>query len=374
MHELFAGHFIDINLASALQVVLLGFIGGILSGFIGSGGAFFMTPGMMNLGVDGVIAVASNITHKFGKALVGSRKHAAAGNVDKKLAAFMLATAIIGVQIAVWINSYLFKGGDGHGADKGAGANLYISLVFAIILSTVAVSMLSDILKSKGNGEAGAGPSMKIAEYLARLNLPPVIHFGVADTKVSLWILMIVGTATGYLAGTIGVGGFIGVPAMIYVFGVPTAVATGTELFLAVFMGGYGALSYAYQGFVDLRMTMLLYLGSLVGIHLGVYGVKVVNEKYIRVVTSLIILLCVFSRVIAIPVYLRQLGFLNMDPGWDVYFNATSKFFLFASGISGALVILMQVIRAYRQRRQIQKTLLVTRKPGMVSSESARAA
>jgi hypothetical protein len=375
MHELFAGNFIDINLASALQVVLLGFIGGILSGFIGSGGAFFMTPGMMNLGVDGVIAVASNITHKFGKALVGSKKHAAAGNVDKKLAAFMLGTALIGVQIAVWINSYLFKGaGDGHGADKGAGANLYISLVFALILSAVAVSMLRDIVKSKGNGEAGAGPSMKIAEYLSRLNLPPVIHFGVADTKVSLWVLMVVGTATGYLAGTIGVGGFIGVPAMIYVFGVPTAVATGTELFLAVFMGGYGALSYAYQGFVDLRMTMLLYLGSLVGIHLGVYGVKVVNEKYIRVVTSLIILLCVFSRIIAIPVYLRQLGYLNMDPGWDAYFNTTSKVFLFASGISGALVILMQVIRAFRQRRQIQKTLLVIRKPGLISTESAKAA
>jgi hypothetical protein len=375
MHELFAGNFIDISLASALQVVLLGFIGGILSGFIGSGGAFFMTPGMMNLGVDGVIAVASNITHKFGKALVGSRKHAAAGNVDKKLAAFMLGTALIGVQVAVWINSYLFKGGgDSHGADQGAGANLYISLVFAVILSAVAVSMLRDILKSKGNGEAGAGPSMKIAEYLSRLNLPPVIHFSVADTKVSLWVLMVVGVATGYLAGTIGVGGFIGVPAMIYVFGVPTAVATGTELFLAVFMGGYGALSYAYLGFVDLRLTMLLYLGSLVGIHLGVYGVKVVNEKYIRVVTSLIILLCVFSRVIAIPVYLRQLGYLNMDAGWDVYFNTTSKFFLFASGISGALVILMQVVRAYRQRRQIQKTLLVIRKPGLISTESAKAA
>jgi len=375
MQELLFGNFIDITLSSALQVVLLGFIGGILSGFIGSGGAFFMTPGMMNLGVDGVIAVASNITHKFGKALVGSKKHAAAGNVDKKLAAFMLGTALVGVQIAVWINSLLFKGGgDGHGADKGAGANLYISLVFALILSAVAVSMLRDIVKSKGNGEAGAGPSMKIAEYLSRLNLPPVIHFGVADTKVSLWVLMVVGTATGYLAGTIGVGGFIGVPAMIYVFGVPTAVATGTELFLAVFMGGYGALSYAYLGFVDLRLTMLLYLGSLVGIHLGVYGVKVVNEKYIRMVTSLIILLCVFSRVIAIPVYLRQLGYLDMDAGWDVYFNMTSKVFLFASGICGALVILMQVVRAYRQRRQIQKTLLVTRQPGIVATEPARAA
>jgi uncharacterized membrane protein YfcA len=372
MHELF-GQFVEIDLAMALQVVTLGFIGGILSGFIGSGGAFFMTPGMMNLGVDGVISVASNITHKFGKAMVGSRKHAAAGNVDKKLAAFMLGTALIGIQIAVEINSYLFHGGGGgHGAGESAGANLYISLVFASILSVVAVCMLRDAFKSRSDGNCG--PSTRITDLLSRLHLPPVIHFRVADAKVSVWVLMIVGIATGYLAGTIGVGGFIGVPAMIYVFGVPTAVATGTELYLAVFMGGYGALSYAFQGFVDFRLTALLYLGSLVGIHLGVYGVKVVAERYIRVVTGLIILLCVFSRVIAIPVYLRQLGYLYFDPAYDVYFNTASKFFLFGSGVSGAAVILQKVIRANRQRRRVQKTLLVVKEKGLSQqTESAPA-
>jgi uncharacterized membrane protein YfcA len=334
-----------------------------------------MTPGMMNLGVDGVISVASNITHKFGKAMVGSRKHAAAGNVDKKLAAYMLITAVIGIQIAVAINSHLFKGGggDGHGAGGSPGADLYISLVFATILSAVAVSMLRDVLKSGGNGEEGAGPSQRIVEFFSRLNLPPVIYFNVADTKISLWVLMVGGISTGYLAGTIGVGGFIGVPAMIYVFGVPTAVATGTELFLALFMGAYGALSYAYQGFVDIRLTMLLYLGSLAGIHLGVYGVKVVNERYIRIVTSLIILLCVFSRVIAMPVYLRQLGMISYVSDYDFYFNMGSKFFLFASGITGAAVILLKVVTAYRQRRKIQKTLLVIKEPNskMVGSKKA---
>ena len=161
MHELV--NFVDISWALALQVVLLGFIGGVLSGFIGSGGAFFMTPGMMNLGVQGVIAVASNITHKFGKAMVGSRKHGEAGNVDKKLAAFLLITAICGIQLAVWINSLLFHGGgDSHGAPKGAGANLYISLVFVSILLFVALSMLRDSLKSNADGDAG--PSRRITE------------------------------------------------------------------------------------------------------------------------------------------------------------------------------------------------------------------
>jgi uncharacterized membrane protein YfcA len=251
MHQLMGEHFINLDLMAALQVVLLGFIGGTLSGFIGSGGAFFMTPGMMNLGVQGVIAVGSNITHKFGKAMVGARKHREMGNVDRKLGFFLIATAFVGIRLAVWINSKLFAaGGGGHGEAEGAAANLYISLVFIIILSVVAISMLRDV--SRSSGEEGMGPSRKISEFLSRLRLPPMIYFKVADVKVSLWMLLLVGLATGYLAGTIGVGGFIGVPAMIYVFGIPTAVAAGSELFLAMFMGAWGALNYALEGFVGL--------------------------------------------------------------------------------------------------------------------------
>ena len=360
MIELLSHNFVDLTVIIALQVVVLGFIGGVLSGFIGSGGAFFMTPGMMNLGVPGVIAVGSNITHKFGKAMMGSKKHAELGNVDKRLGVFLIATSYGGIQIAVWINSMLFKGGgDGHGAGGGAGSDLYISMVFVCILSVVGYSMLKDALKT-GKEENGQGPSMKIANLLSRIHLPPYIHFPVADVRVSLWILMPVGLATGYLAGTIGVGGFIGVPAMIYVFGIPTAVAAGTELYLAMFMGAFGAVSYAYRGMVDIRLTMLLYLGSLVGVYMGAYGTKVVKEVMIRIVTGTIIILCVISRAIAVPMYLRQLGWVQMNPGYDVYFNTASKAMLFIAGISGATLILYNVFKAYRQRKRIQTTLLET--------------
>ena len=288
-----ANLFITLDLSTALQVVVLGFVGGVLSGFIGSGGAFFMTPGMMNLGVNGVVAVASNITHKFGKAMMGSKKHGEMGNVDKRLGMFLLLTSLIGIRLAVWINSLLFHGGgDGHGAASGAGANLYISAVFIGILTIVAISMLRDLMK---NTEEGTGPSKKISEFLARMKIPPLISFKVADVRVSLWFLLPVGLATGYLAGTIGVGGFVGVPAMIYVFGVPTAVAAGTELYLAMFMGAWGALNYAWEGFVDIRLTLLLLSGSLFGVYLGAYGVKVVGERYIRMVTCMIILALCFK-------------------------------------------------------------------------------
>jgi uncharacterized membrane protein YfcA len=350
--------FITLGTTDCLQVILLGFIGGVLSGFIGSGGAFFMTPGMMNLGVQGVIAVGSNITHKFGKAMVGSKKHGELGHVDKKLGIFMLITALVGIRLAVWISSYLFDVGE----EKGAASNLYISLVFVSFLSVVAVSVLADVWKSSRKG--GGGPSRRLTNYLSNLKLFPMVYFPVADVRVSLWILMIVGLVTGYLAGTIGVGGFIGVPAMIYVFGIPTAVAAGTELFLAMFMGGFGAINYALQGFVDIRMVVLLYLGSLLGIYVGAYGTKVVKESLIRLVTGLIILLCVISRLIATPIYLAQLEMIDfVHPSQYETLNAWSKYLLYGSGISGTLVILFNVGKAYLSRRRIHATIRAETQP-----------
>ena len=366
--DLMFDKFVQMDMLVILQVVMLGFIGGVLSGFIGSGGAFFMTPGMMNLGVPGVIAVGSNITHKFGKALMGSKKHGEMGNVDRRLGIFLLASACAGIFIAAQINKLLFAKGGSHGEGRDAVSNLYISMVFVCILSFVGYSMLRDALRSRKE-EGGSGPSMRIADMVSKFRMPPYISFPVADVRVSLWPLLAVGLATGYLAGTIGVGGFIGVPAMIYVFGVPTAVAAGTELYLAMYMGAWGALNYAYMGCVDIRMTLALYLGSLVGIYVGAYGTKVVKEVYIRITTGTIILLCVISRLVAVPMYLRQMGWVEAPEGWDpvkdwdYWFNTLSKGMLYIAGLSGALMILWNVIRAYFQRRRIQRSLHESR-PG----------
>ena len=352
--------FIPLDLYSMIQVVLLGFIGGVLSGFIGSGGAFFMTPGMMNLGVPGAIAVASNITHKFGKALVGSRRHRELGNVDRKLALYMLATSAAGIQIAVWLNSMLFNATGSHGASSSAAGDLYISVVFVASLSLVSLSMLRDVSHSFRAGDSSSRPGSRLTEMVASLRLPPTIDFRVSETHVSLWIVLLVGLAVGYMAGTIGVGGFLGVPAMIYLFGVPTTVAAGTELYLAVYMGAWGALNYAWLGLVDVRMTLLLYGGSLVGVFIGAYGTKVVREIMIRMVTGVVIIVCVISRLIAIPVYLRQLGVMHMDPSWDAYLNGASKVLLFLAGFSGLAMILYLVVRAHRQRVRIQARLMQT--------------
>ncbi len=356
---LMGNYFVQLDWAIIGQVVLMGFIGGTLSGFIGCGGAFFITPGMMNIGVPGPVAVASNTAHKLGKAMIGSREHGKMGHVDKKLAIFMLITAALGINLAIWVIKTMFAGSGGEGAGGGAWTDLYISLVFSIVLAFVSMSMLKDLIHSIKS--ADSKPSRKIVKFLYRLNLHPMINFQVADVKVSLWVVMICGLATGYLAGTIGVGGFIGVPAMIYVFGVSSQVAAGTEMYLAMFMGAYGTLNFALHGMVDLRLTLLLYLGSLIGIHLGVYGTKVVREIFIRLVTALIILVCVISRVIAIPVYLRKLGYLDYPADMDIYFNTGSSALLYVSGIGGMIMILFFVFKAYLQRSKVRASLVATR-------------
>jgi len=103
--------------------------------------------------------------------------------------------------------------------------------------------------------------------------------------------------------------------------------------------------------------VFLLYLGSLTGIYIGAYGTKVVKEKIIRLVTGVIILLCVFSRAINVPVYLHKLDYIQTSADTDAFLNLLSKLLLFASGISGVLVILVAVARAYMKRRKVQELL-----------------
>jgi hypothetical protein len=325
-----------------LGVIILGFMGGTLSGFIGSGGAFLMTPGMMNLGIPGVMAVGANITHKFGKAMMGSKKHGEMGHVDKKLGIFLLLTAAAGIRAAVVVNGYFFE------KMGKAGSSLYVSIFFVLTLSIIGYSLLKDALKSKRH--PGAGPSEKLLNLSKKFQFRPLIHFKVANVKISLIVILVIGFFVGYMAGTIGVGGFIGVPAMIYIFGVPTVVAAGTELFLAMFMGAWGAFNYGLQGYVDLRLTLLLYAGSLVGIYFGAIGTHLVKELYIRMVTAILILLCVVSRALAIPEYLQQLGIINLGEESVAMFEIGSKIFLFGSGVVATFLILFWTFRAKAKR------------------------
>ncbi|MFZ5595722.1 MAG: sulfite exporter TauE/SafE family protein [Bacillota bacterium] len=341
--------FIAMTPKFGVSLVGIGFVGGLLSGFLGSGGAFIMTPAMMSLGVPGIMAVAANITHKFGKAVMGSKKHGEFGNVDKKMGLVMFLALFAGVQVAVMMNKgVLHKLGE-------AGSNLYISIMFVLILSWVTVFMYRDIVRIRRGEAEGDGSGGGLAMKIRNLKLPPIIHFKVANVRTSLWLALLVGFATGFLAGSIGVGGFIGVPAMIYLLGVPTYVAAGTELFLAIFSGMQGAFLYALYGYVDLRIPLLLYCGSLLGVYIGAVGTRVVRGYQIKLVMTSVIALVMLSRVMIIPKYLHEMSVINLSPSALGAVGLTSNLFLFGSGILGSVIILFWMFQALR-RAKSEKT------------------
>ncbi len=329
---------------TAISLVGVGFVGGLLSGFLGSGGAFIMTPAMMSLGVPGIMAVAANITHKFGKAIMGSKKHSEFGNVDKKMGIIMCIALFAGVQLAVMLSrNVLHKLGS-------AGSDLYISTVFVVILSWVTWFMYRDIARQRKPG-GQVQESGSLAEKIRTMNIPPMIHFKVANVRVSLWLALLVALATGFLAGSIGVGGFIGVPAMIYLLGIPVYIAAGTELFLAIFSGAQGAFLYSLYGYVDLRITMLLYVGSLIGVMLGAVGTRVVRGSQIKLVMVTVIAMVGLSRLVMIPKYLANMGYLNIGKQAMTTIVATSNVFLFGSGAIGSVIIITWIIQALRRAK-----------------------
>src|SRR5512147_3346055 len=130
MHDI-VPNFINLDAITILYLFGVGFVGGLVSGFIGSGGAFVLTPGMMSLGVPGLMAVASNMCHKFPKALVGAVKRAKYGQVDVKLGLVLGVSAEAGVLYGAGIQEQI------KAAFGEAGSNLYVSAAFVLILSVV---------------------------------------------------------------------------------------------------------------------------------------------------------------------------------------------------------------------------------------------
>jgi uncharacterized protein len=336
--------FIDLNALSIGFLFLVGFIGGLVSGFIGSGGAFVLTPGMMSLGVAGTVAVASNMCHKFPKAMVGAYKRFRYGQVDIKLGLIMSASAGIGVQVGIKLQQMILeKWGQ-------AGSNLYVSLSFVTVLVIVGGYVLYDAMKTlKGGGEE---KTAGLARRLQAINLPPMIYFKTANVRISLWFTVPVGFATGMLAATIAVGGFIGVPGMIYVLGAASLVASATELVIAFVMGFAGTINWAMHGMVDIRLVLIILGGSLLGVQLGAIGTTYVKEYLIKIVMATIMLIVAVSRALAVPKYLNELGIVNMNATLLDILGKISFITMCLALAVGAVIILSSMWRASRATRE----------------------
>jgi len=351
MHDAIA--FIDLNTTSVIFLFIVGFIGGLVSGFIGSGGAFVLTPGMMSLGVAGTVAVASNMCHKFPKAMIGAYKRFKYGQVDIKLGLYMAATACLGVIAGIRVQNFILE------TWGKAGSDLYVSLSFVAVLVVVGGYVFYDAYNTRH--ASGTEKVPRLARWLQSINLPPMIHFKRAGIRISFWFTIPLGFATGMLAATIAVGGFIGVPGMIYVMGVSSFVASATELVIAFVMGLGGSINWAMHGMVDIRLTLIILSGSLFGVQLGAIGTTYVKEHMIKVVMGTIMLIVAVSRGLAIPEYLSQMSLISMKAETIEVLKKISFGSMCFALATGAVIILGAMIKARRaesimRRLQVETT------------------
>jgi hypothetical protein len=343
--------FIDMSVSKLLALLVIGAVGGLLSGFIGSGGAFVMTPAMMSLGVPGAVAVASNMCHKFPKAMVGAYKRWKYGQADIKLGLVMAVTAVIGVQIGIKIQKYILN------QFGGAGSNLYISAVFMVVLVFVGGYVFYDAWKlAKGGGKETVS---KLAIAMQKINLPPMMHFKTAKVTISAWITIPVGLLTGMLAATIAVGGFVGVPGMIYVIGASAVVASATELIIAFVMGAWGSVQWGLSGLIDIRLALLLLATSLIGVQLGALGTTYVKDYIIKVVMATTMLIVAVSRGVKIPGYLIDLELMSpIQESTIALLEGISFWSLVLALGSAALIIIVAMVKGMTADSRSKKVVM----------------
>ncbi|MET0105893.1 MAG: TSUP family transporter [Sedimenticola sp.] len=339
--------FIDLSAGSVLLLFLIGFVGGLVSGFIGSGGAFVLTPAMMNLGVTAIMAVASNMAHKFPKALVGAMKRHKFGQVDIKLGIVLGISAEAGVLYGAGVQEMIRE------TFGKAGSNLYVSTVFVVVLAIVGGYVLRDAYRMFNSQNPDEEKKTKLAQWVQSVHIPgTMMYFKSIDAKISILFTLPIGFATGMLAATIAVGGFIGVPAMMYVLGVPGLIASATELVIAFIMGMGGTIKFAWAGFVDIRLAMIILAGSLFGVQLGAIGTTYVKPYMVKIVMGVIMMIALVSRAVVIPVYLSELGQIEPLSAETIGLlkNLSFGMLLFALA-AGATIVFKALFKGMKEHR-----------------------
>lgn len=270
---------------SPILLMSVGFIVGILGGFFGVGGGFLAGPMMFWTGVPMNFVVGTDLAHMTGKSLVAARRHRALGHVDMKLGMYMVVGTIIGVEIGARIIEAL--------QDTGA-IDLTIGVTYIVILVSISIftgwesiRAIQMVRTDQIDVEDAVGFT-GLAKKIQSVKIPPMVSFPVSGIEsISIWMILGVGFITGILAGSLGVGGgFIRMPMLVYVLGIPTHIAIGTDLFEIVFSSGFGTLTHALKGNVDILMALVMQTGAAIGAQIGATATRFFAGPRIRLAFS----------------------------------------------------------------------------------------
>ena len=269
--------------------LLLGMGGavGFLSGMFGVGGGFLMTPLLIFIGVPPTVAVATEANQIVASSVSGVIAHTRRKNVDFKMGSMLLIGGVIGSTSGVWLFSALQASGQ---------IDLVIKLSYVIFLSIIGGLMFVESTRAilrKRQGQVGTGGAHKRKDHSGwQHKLPFKMRFRRSKLYISALLPIGVGVVVGILAAIMGVGGgFIMVPAMIYLLGMPTSVVVGTSLFQIIFVtANVTILQAATNQTVDIVLALLLLIGGVIGAQFGARaGMKLQGEQ-LRVLLALMVL------------------------------------------------------------------------------------
>jgi uncharacterized membrane protein YfcA len=270
-----------------LFLIGLGFVIGILGGFFGVGGSFLAGPVLFAAGVPMNFVVGTDLLHIVGKSIVAARKHSILGNIDLKLAAIMVLGTIGGSEVGVQAIEAL---------KRAAKVDLVVGCITIVVLVFMSVFIFMEswqALKLRGSrkpiGQQTSQEKDKrafkfIAKWTHSIDLEPMLglpHSGIKS--ISMWAILLVSLMGGFFSGFLGGGaGYIRMPAMVYLLGIPTHIAIGTDLFEVVVSASYGSFRHAMNGNVDVLIALIMQTGAAVGAQIGAVLTQYFNGPRIR--------------------------------------------------------------------------------------------
>lgn len=271
-----------------LLVVGIGGLVGFLSGLFGVGGGFLLTPLMMWIGIPPAVAAASDSNQIVAAASSGAAAHYRMGHVDIKMGLILICGGVAGSTIGVQVVKILREFGNFEFAIKAT----YV-LMLGSVGSLMFVESLQTLRRTRGRpvqAESGTAVSRTVARWFS--HLPLQVPFPRLGLRTSALFPFTLGVFVGFLAALMGVGGgFIMVPCMIYIIGMPTVMAIGTDLFQIVLTTTSVTLQQAIVNHtVDLLLAVLLFCGSVFGAQIGARVSKRLRGEQIRIFLAIIVL------------------------------------------------------------------------------------
>ncbi|MBV8213343.1 MAG: sulfite exporter TauE/SafE family protein [Verrucomicrobia bacterium] len=268
-----------------LLLGILGLVIGILGGFFGVGGSFLSGPSLFSLGMPYNFVVGTDLIHIVGKSIVAARQHRILGHIDLKLATVMVAGTLVGSETGVDAIEALKRSGE---------VNLVVGLTAIIVFTVVSIfgawESWQALRKSRSttSDTGGSKPDVLVFDRLAKLfqGLPLAPRISLKESgipKISVWSIVLVSYVGGFFSGFLGGGaGYIRMPAMVYLLGIPTHIAVGTDLFEIIISAGYGAIRHAMNGNVDILVALVMHTGAAVGAQLGARLTQYFSGPWIR--------------------------------------------------------------------------------------------